>query len=331
MAWKNSQSSLGQLFIQPNKAIEAFDDIANLICWGDVEARLSHIYNNKTGNSAYPPLMMFKALLLQVWHKLSDEQLERSLARDLAFRRFVGLDIADAVPDHSTIWRFREKLQDGTWEDLLNHINDQLIARSIIVQEGSVSVIDASVVEAKNCRKRVNKHGNNTQDPDGDYAVKKGSKGKLECTYGFKNHTNVDEDGFIKKMVVTAGNVHDSQCFEHLLTGRESAVYGDCAYKSQKHDELLKKRKCQNFIIYKANRNKALTKEQKAHNKLASSVRYVVERTFGILELRCNMGKAKYNGLARTTVSIGLMSIMHNLKRGLTIANDLIRLQATCA
>lgn len=41
----------------------------------------------------------------------------------------------------------------------------------------------------------------------------------MECTYGFKNHTNVDEDGFIKKMIVTAGNVHDSQCFEALLTG----------------------------------------------------------------------------------------------------------------
>lgn len=78
--------------------------------------------------------MMFNALLLQVWHKLSDEQLERSLARDLAFCRFVGLDIADAVPDHSTIWRFREKLQDGTWEKLFNHINDQLIERSIIDQ-----------------------------------------------------------------------------------------------------------------------------------------------------------------------------------------------------
>ena len=37
MAWKNSQSSLGQLFIQPNKAIEVFDAIDNLICWIDVE------------------------------------------------------------------------------------------------------------------------------------------------------------------------------------------------------------------------------------------------------------------------------------------------------
>lgn len=331
MAWKNSQSSLGQLFIQPNKAIEAFDDIDNLIYWGDVEAQLSHIYNNKTGNSAYPPLMMFKALLLQVWHKLSDEQLERSLARDLAFRRFVGLDIADAVPDHSTIWRFREKLQDGTWEKLLNHINNQLIERSIIVQEGSVSVIDASVVEAKNCRKRVNKHGQNTQDPEGGYAVKKGSKGKVECTYGFKNHTNVDEDGFIKKMIVTAGNVHDSQRFEALLTGKESAAYGDSAYKSQKHDAILEDQNSKNGIISKGYRNKPLTKEQKAENKIISSIRYVVERTFGILELRCNMGKARYNGLARTTVSLGLMSIMHNLKRGLAIANELSELQETYA
>ena len=47
--------------------------------------------------------------------------------------------------------------------------------------------------------------------------------------------------------------------------------------------------------------------------------------------LQSNMGKARYNGLARTTVSIGLMSIMHNLKRGLAIANELSELQETYA
>jgi len=36
---------------------------------------------------------MFKALLLQGWYNLSDQQLESQLARDLLFRCFVGIGI----------------------------------------------------------------------------------------------------------------------------------------------------------------------------------------------------------------------------------------------
>ena len=48
--------------------------------------------------------MMFKALLLQSWYALSDPALEKQLARDLLFRRFIGLSISESVPDQSTLW-----------------------------------------------------------------------------------------------------------------------------------------------------------------------------------------------------------------------------------
>ncbi|ORU90961.1 MAG: hypothetical protein A6F72_00095 [Cycloclasticus sp. symbiont of Poecilosclerida sp. N] len=54
---------------------------------------------------------MFKALLLQSWYKLCDRALEKQLARDLLFRRFVGLDISEVVPGHSTFWRFWQTLE----------------------------------------------------------------------------------------------------------------------------------------------------------------------------------------------------------------------------
>jgi hypothetical protein len=43
------------------------------------------------------------------------------------------------------------------------------------------------------------------------------SDGKRKSTYGFKMHSNTDEDGFIKKMTFTAGNVHDSQELDKLV------------------------------------------------------------------------------------------------------------------
>jgi IS5 family transposase len=125
---------------------------------------------------------------------LSDPKLEKLLVRGLLFCRFVGLSLADSVPDHSSIWRNRP-----------NKDTD----------------------------------GNNTQDPEASWNVKQGSDGKRKSTYGFKAHANVDEDGFIKATAFTAGNVYDSNHFTDLLSGKESEVYADSAYKSKQHDDWL--------------------------------------------------------------------------------------------
>jgi len=46
---------------------------------------LSHIHSKRQGGKAWPPIMVFKALLLQSWYGLSDPALEKQLARDLLF------------------------------------------------------------------------------------------------------------------------------------------------------------------------------------------------------------------------------------------------------
>ncbi|MFT7229120.1 MAG: IS5 family transposase [Methylophilaceae bacterium] len=59
---------------------------------------------------------MFKVLLLQSWYTLSDPQLEKQLAPDLLFRRFVSLGLDQSVPGQTTLWTFRQKLADGVWD-----------------------------------------------------------------------------------------------------------------------------------------------------------------------------------------------------------------------
>lgn len=128
------------------------------------------------GEKAWPPLMMFKALLLQSWYKLSDPALEKRLARDLLFRRFTGLDISQSVPDHSTFWRFRQKLETlSLMDELLNEINAQLSEQGLYIKSGEVSIVDTSVIEAKQCRPNKDKQGNSTQDREADWNVKTGS------------------------------------------------------------------------------------------------------------------------------------------------------------
>jgi len=66
------------------------------------------------------------------------------------FRRFIQLSLSESVPDHSTIWRFRNLLQEkNLLEPLLNLINDQLDIEKLMITKGSISIIDASIIEAK--------------------------------------------------------------------------------------------------------------------------------------------------------------------------------------
>ena len=53
----------------------------------------------------------YSTLLLRSRYGLSDPAPEKQLARDLLFRRFVELDLAESVPDYSAFWRFRQKLE----------------------------------------------------------------------------------------------------------------------------------------------------------------------------------------------------------------------------
>jgi apolipoprotein N-acyltransferase len=55
---------------------------ANEFCWVFFQDILGILWLfSKTGASAYPPIMMFKVLILQAWYALSDEALEKQIAR----------------------------------------------------------------------------------------------------------------------------------------------------------------------------------------------------------------------------------------------------------
>jgi len=53
---------------------------------------------------------MFRVLILQASHSLSDERTEYLWKDSLSFMRFLGLTLADRVPDANSIWNFREAL-----------------------------------------------------------------------------------------------------------------------------------------------------------------------------------------------------------------------------
>src|ERR1700687_751096 len=122
---------------------DPLSQINRLVDWSGLERVLSGVHSSSRGEPAYPPLVMFKVLLLQRWHALSDPAMEAALADRLSFMRFAGLSLSDETPDHSTIWRFRQKLiDDGMAERLFGEVVEQLSRRGLLLKQGTL--IDAS-------------------------------------------------------------------------------------------------------------------------------------------------------------------------------------------
>jgi transposase, IS5 family len=99
---------------------------------------LSSIHGPATGAPGYPPLTMFKILLLQQWHTLSDPGAEEAVRDRLSFRRFCGLPLEVETPDHASIWRFRQTIDKlGLSTKLLAEVNRQLEAIPLRCRAGS--------------------------------------------------------------------------------------------------------------------------------------------------------------------------------------------------
>lgn len=143
-----SQSGLAEAFLHPSVGRNArLEAIGDRIDWSAVAAVLGRLRRGRMGPPSYPPLLMFKALLLQQWYGLSDPGLEQALGDRMSFRRFVGLMGDQAAPDHATLWRFREALaKAGLEQAAFEAVAAQLDAKGLILRQGPL--IDASLIEA---------------------------------------------------------------------------------------------------------------------------------------------------------------------------------------
>ena len=65
------------------------------------------------------------------------------------FRKFCRLELDQGMPQARTIGRFRFSLErSGQLGAVLNEINGQLLQANVILQEGRVAIVDATVSEA---------------------------------------------------------------------------------------------------------------------------------------------------------------------------------------
>lgn len=292
------------------------DRLHGLVKWYRFEKLLGSLRDGGSGRPAYPALLMFKVLLLQSLYGLSDMEAEEALADRLSFRRFVGLALADAVPDHSTICRFRNLLVErGVLEKLFGELDKQLDKAGLILRRGTM--LDATVIETSAARPGDNRP---SSDPDARFTRRQGKGGS---SFGYKAHVGVDEgSGLIRSVVTTPANVNDTVPADQLILGDEQVVMADAAYHTHAREATLKARGIKPRLMRRPNKHHPeLPPRLKRYNRLIARRRAAVETTFATLKRRMGLGIIRYRGLAKATGQVLIAAMAFNMRRWVTLTS----------
>ena len=296
---------------------------------GMLESKLTKIAKGKGGRPPYDYVLMFKIIILQRYYNLSDEQVEYQINDRMSFMRFLNLTIADDIPDSRTVWNFREQLTDlEIVESLFELFLKKLYELGLIINEGKI--IDASFIEVPKQRnkKEENKQIKENKIPEAwndkprklaqkDTDAKWTKKGN-QAFYGYKNHVKTDSKSkIICKYKSTDASVHDSQATAELLEDKDKGeeFYADSAYTGEKQEAEISKKGLINQVHEKGYKNKPLTDEQKAKNKIKSKTRVRVEHIFGFMENSMNGMEIRSIGFKRANAIIGLTNLVYNMFR----------------
>lgn len=311
-----------------SRAVATLDKINQVVNWQALVNIVEVIDKSNTDKGGRKPLPFdwkVKMLFLQYAFNLGDEELEDQLIDRLSFQRFVGINFDQEIPDFTTLWNFKEALIAHKLMDrIFSSINHQLELNGLILKKGTIA--DATIIESDN--KPLSKQKRDTLeskpsvqiDTQAQSTEKNGKK-----YFGYKGHIGVDvESKLIRKRKFTPANVHDSQAFEHVLSGDEKSIWADKAYPNDKHKRIARTLGIFYGILDKKKRGKALSGKQQKRNKQKSSVRAAVEHPFAFMRKKLKMGLATAKNKARNALRFDMNCILYNVLR----AEWLLRKQA---
>ena len=212
------------------RVLELGDKVAEfdtLIEWERFRPIIGDLYTNTTeqgGRPNHDVILMVRLLVLQSMYGLSDPELERQANDKISFLKFLGFP--EKIPDHSTIWFFRERLiNQGKLELIWRELQLQQDALGLKIKKGTIQ--DASFITADPGHAPADK-------PRGDQAGTRRSKEgtwtkkNSKSYFGFKIHTKEDCDyGLIRELQTTTASLHDSQID---LSNEGEVVYRDKGY-----------------------------------------------------------------------------------------------------
>lgn len=311
---QTGQLSLAEALLSGRGSVSPLDRLGGLVNWAGFDQLLAPLRDGGPGRPAWPPLVLFKALLLQSLYGLSDRELEEALCDRLSFRRFVGLSLEETIPDFTVLNRFRNLLIEvDLLEKLFGELDQQLEAAGMILKRGTM--LDATLIEAVAAPPSGERP---SHDPDARFG---GAKGKGGFTFGYKAHVGVDKgSGLIRSVITTPANVNDTVPADALIRGDERAVWADAAYDTHSRRARLKAEGKKPRIVRRPNKHHpVLPPRLQQYNRLIARGRAAVETTFATLKNRMRLQTIRYIGLAKAEGQVLLAAIAFNMRRWATI------------
>ncbi len=203
-------------FAGRERAASSLDALASLIDWRPVAMLLDPLYPASKGEPAWPPLAMFRALLLSVWYDLSDVRLAEALDDRASFRRFCGFAANEATPERTAFVRFRRLLVAHKLDRaLFETVTLQIKSKAITVKTGTL--VDATIIASAS-----------EEDGDARWVKHKGKR----AVHGFKAHVGADADtALVEEISVTSANINDGKAGPEALPDNPGEVFADSAYR----------------------------------------------------------------------------------------------------
>lgn len=115
-------------------------------------------YCENNGRPSIDPVVLFKMMFIgYLFGVRSERRLEKEIQTNIAYRWFLGLNLGDSVPDHTTIsWNRRTRFKDTTvFQDIFDQI--VLLAMNHRMVGGRVLMTDSTHLKANANKKKFTK------------------------------------------------------------------------------------------------------------------------------------------------------------------------------
>ena len=123
-------------------------DLDKHVDFSFIYEKVSYLYSN-IGRPSVDPAVLVKMLLLGFLYGIdSERKLEKEVAVNIAFRWFLGIDLDDSVPDHSTISQTRRRKWRDTniFEEIFAEVVRKCIDCGLV--DGSLILTDSTHIKA---------------------------------------------------------------------------------------------------------------------------------------------------------------------------------------
>ncbi|MGA3341181.1 MAG: IS5 family transposase [Methylocella sp.] len=277
--------------------------MARLIDWTEIDRCLVGIYASAKREASWPPLALFKAMLLSVRYNLSDVKLADSLEDRASFRRFCGFAAHEATPERTAFVRFRKALtENGLDRSLFEVIVWQLDEHGIIVQTGTL--VDATIIPSASIR----------HEGEARWARHR----RRKPVHGYKAHVVSDEEQIVRRVEITPANVHDGSVLPSILPSETGTVYADMGYDSHINREAIHAKGGRKRIAQRSawGRDPEATQAAlNAWNASVAAVRCRIEKVFGTWKRSYGLARMRFIGSAKANLQVHFTAIAYNLRR----------------